>query len=322
MINAQSVTKMFGPKTAVDNVSFEVKQGEVLGFLGPNGAGKSTTMRMLTGFIPMSSGKITIDEHDIAEDPVAAKALIGYLPENAPSYPDMTVEAFLKFIADAKGLTGEDKKAAVQKAIDTCKLEKVRKQTIDTLSKGYKHRTCFAQAILNDPPVLVLDEPTDGLDPNQKRDMRDLIKEMGKNKAIIVSTHILEEVEAICTRVIIIDKGKIVFNGTPAQFKEKSSNAGFVTVHAKNVPFSDFQNAVKQLPEVKVAKEITCAHGKNCFQIIPGDMPKDANLAAIIKTLMDKNGWAFDELHTEYGRLDEAFHSLTSTDTDIKEAVK
>ena len=206
MIKAQDVQKWFGPNLAVDRVSFEVSQGEVLGFLGPNGAGKSTTMRMLTGFLPLSGGKITIGGHDIEEEPIAAKSIFGYLPENAPAYADMNVQQFLAFTAAIRGLSGQAKDDAVEKAITTCHLERVRRQSIDTLSKGYRHRTCFAQAILHDPPILMLDEPTDGLDPNQKHEMRELIKDMGKNKAIIVSTHILEEVEAICTRVIIIDR--------------------------------------------------------------------------------------------------------------------
>ena len=242
MIKAKSLTKAFGPKIAVDNVSFEVKTGEVLGFLGPNGAGKSTTMKMLTGYLPMNGGSITINGHDIAAEPIEAKASIGYLPENAPAYPDSTVEGFLNFIAEAKGLSASAKKEAVDKAIATCQLEKVRHQTIDTLSKGYKHRTCFAQAIISNPPILILDEPTDGLDPNQKHEMRNMIREMGKNKAIIVSTHIQEEVEAICTRVIIIDKGKVVFNGTPAELRSRSPEAGTVIVKTK-IPFEDFAAA-------------------------------------------------------------------------------
>ena len=211
MIKATDVQKRFGAITAVDRVSFSVEKGEVLGFLGPNGAGKSTTMRMITGFLPLSGGKITIGNCDIEEDPVGAKQLFGYLPENAPAYQDMSVIGFLNFAAAVRGLSGKAKADAVARAVKICHLESVTHQTIDTLSKGYRHRVCFAQAILHDPPVLILDEPTDGLDPNQKHEMRELIREMGRNKAIIVSTHILEEVEAICTRVIIIDKGHLVF---------------------------------------------------------------------------------------------------------------
>jgi ABC-2 type transport system ATP-binding protein len=196
-------------------VSFAVERGEVLGFLGPNGAGKSTTMRMITGFIPPTSGKVTVGGHDVAEAPLEAKRLIGYLPEAAPSYPDMTVQGFLSFAAEMRGLDGDARKRAIGRAVERCFLASVLHQSIDTLSKGYKHRTCLAQALIHDPDVLILDEPTDGLDPNQKYEMRNLIRELGKSKAIIFSTHILEEVDTACTRAIIIDRGRIVASGTP-----------------------------------------------------------------------------------------------------------
>ncbi len=308
MIKAKSLTKAFGPKIAVDNVSFEVNTGEVLGFLGPNGAGKSTTMKMLTGYLPMNGGSITINGHDIAAEPIEAKASIGYLPENAPAYPDSTVEGFLNFIAEAKGLSAAAKKEAVDKAIATCQLEKVRHQTIDTLSKGYKHRTCFAQAIISNPPILILDEPTDGLDPNQKHEMRNMIREMGKNKAIIVSTHILEEVEAICTRVIIIDKGKVVFNGTPAELRSRSPEAGTVIVKTK-VPFEDFAAAVRTLKEASKAEQRDGA-----YAVIPA--PKGTGLAAAVKALLKAKQWDFDEFYTDKGRLDEVFRAITTTETD------
>jgi len=215
MIRIENLVKAFGAKRAVDGVSFAVERGEVLGFLGPNGAGKSTTMRMITGFIPPTSGKVTVGGHDVAEDPLEAKRLIGYLPEAAPSYPDMTVLGFLAFAAEMRGLDGEARKRAIGRAVERCFLASVLHQSIDTLSKGYKHRTCLAQALIHDPDVLILDEPTDGLDPNQKYEMRNLIRELGKSKAIIFSTHILEEVDAACTRAIIIDRGRIVASGTP-----------------------------------------------------------------------------------------------------------
>jgi len=222
MIKVENLVKAFGPKLAVNDVSFTVECGEVLGFLGPNGAGKTTTMRMLTGFIPPTSGKITIGGHDVVEEPLPAKRLIGYLPENAPGYADMTVHGFLNFAAELRGLRGDARKKAVNRAVELCFLESVLYQTIDTLSKGYKHRTCLAQALIHDPEILIMDEPTDGLDPNQKYEVRNLIKRMGENKAIIFSTHILEEVEAVCSRVIIIDRGRIVANGTPQELKARS----------------------------------------------------------------------------------------------------
>ena len=196
MIKVHNLAKDFGAKRAVDGISFSVERGEVLGFLGPNGAGKSTTMRMLTGFIPPSGGTAAVGGFDVVENPIQAKRLIGYLPENAPAYTDMTVHGFLSFCAEIRGLTGEAKKKAVSRVVEMCFLENVLHQSVDTLSKGYRHRTCFAQSIIHDPDVLVLDEPTDGLDPNQKHEVRGIIRRMGEKKAIIFSTHILEEVEA------------------------------------------------------------------------------------------------------------------------------
>src|SRR3954469_7260926 len=200
MIKVQKLTKIFGPKKAVDDITFSVERGEVLGFLGPNGAGKSTTMRMITGFYPPSSGKIRGGGFDIVESPIQAKRLIGYLPENAPAYTDMTVYGFLNFAAEIRGLRGDARGRAVGRAVEMCFLEGVLHQSVETLSKGYRHRTCFAQSIIHDPEVLVLDEPTDGLDPNQKHEIRGLIRRMGEKKAIIFSTHILEEVDAVCSR--------------------------------------------------------------------------------------------------------------------------
>jgi ABC-2 type transport system ATP-binding protein len=222
MIKVENLTKAFGPKLAVNDVSFTVERGEVLGFLGPNGAGKSTTMRMVTGFIPPTSGKITVGGFDVLEDPLPARRLFGYLPENAPGYADMSVRGFLNFCAELRGFKGDARKKAVNRAVELCFLESVFHQSIDTLSKGYKHRTCLAQALIHDPDILIMDEPTDGLDPNQKYEARNLIKRMGENKAIIFSTHILEEVEAVCSRVIIIDRGRIVANGTPQELKARS----------------------------------------------------------------------------------------------------
>src|SRR5213595_2505368 len=230
MIRVQNLSKSFGPKVAVNGVSFTVERGEVLGFLGPNGAGKSTTMRMITGCIPPSAGTIRIGEFDMIEHPIPAKRLIGYLPENAPAYTDMTVFGFLNFAAELRGLRGEEKKKAIHRVVEMCFLETVLYQSVETLSKGYRHRTCFAQSIIHDPDVLVMDEPTDGLDPNQKHEVRGLIRRMGATKAIIFSTHILEEVDAVCSRAIIIDRGKIVANGTPQELRQRSDWAGAVTL--------------------------------------------------------------------------------------------
>lgn len=219
MLKVENLKKSFGSFEAVKGISFSVAKGEVLGFLGPNGAGKSTTMRMITGFIPPTSGTAVICGHDILKDPIGAKSALGYLPEAAPSYRAMTVEDFLTFIAKARGFSGAAVKERVAAVIEKARLANVAKQTIDTLSKGYRQRTCFAQAILHDPQVLIMDEPTDGLDPNQKFVVREMIKEMAKEKAIIISTHILEEVDAVCTRAIIIAQGEVKADGTPEKLR-------------------------------------------------------------------------------------------------------
>jgi ABC-2 type transport system ATP-binding protein len=215
MIDVKGLVKTYGTKRAVDRVSFSVRQGDILGFLGPNGAGKSTTMKMITGFLSPNEGTALVDGIDVTKDPVGVKRRLGYLPENSPAYPEMTVEEFLRFIAEVRGFRRNgDREAQVERAISLTHLAAVRKQSIETLSKGFKQRVGFAQALLHDPPVLILDEPTDGLDPNQKLEVRSLIKSMATAKTIVMSTHILEEVEAICTRVIIISRGKV---GPPAR---------------------------------------------------------------------------------------------------------
>jgi ABC-2 type transport system ATP-binding protein len=221
MIEAKNLTKDYGTNRAANNVSFKVEKGDILGFLGPNGAGKSTTMKMLTGFIPPTEGTGSIGGHDIKEEPLEAKKLFGYLPESGPLYQEMTVIEFLSFIADMRGYGDKEAKAKVlDRALKVCHLLEVKNQTIETLSKGYRQRVGLAQAVLHDPPCLVLDEPTDGLDPNQKREVRKLIASMAKDKAIILSTHILEEVDAMCNRVIIITKGKVIVDSTPQKLKE------------------------------------------------------------------------------------------------------
>ena len=315
MINVENLTKIFGTKRAVDGVSFTVARGEVLGFLGPNGAGKSTTMRMLTGFLPPTSGKVTVGGFDITENPIPAKKLLGYLPESAPAYTDMTVHGFLDFAAEIRGLRGDAKKAAISRVVELCFLNTVLHQNVDTLSKGYRHRTCFAQSIIHDPQILVLDEPTDGLDPNQKHEIRQLIRKMGETKAIIFSTHILEEVDAVCSRAIIIDRGAIVANGTPAELRRKSEWAGAVTLRIQGVAAGAVQEKLNQLRSAK--KISTATDGNRVTVTVFPRMAGDGDLTR--EVIAATSGWPVEELRTEEGRLDEVFRSITMPDTAGKE---
>ena len=311
MIKVENLTKLFGTKRAVDGVSFSVERGEVLGFLGPNGAGKSTTMRMITGFFPPSSGKITVGGFDILENPIPAKKLIGYLPENAPAYTDMTVHGFLDFTAEIRGLRGDAKKSALNRVVDLCFLQSVLHQNVDTLSKGYRHRACFAQSIIHDPDILVLDEPTDGLDPNQKHEIRQLIRQMGEKKVIIFSTHILEEVDAVCTRAMIIDRGKMVANGTPAELRRKSEWAGAVSLRVNGMAANVVQ---EKLNHLRAAKKVTATAAGN--RVTATVFPRTAGDGDLTREVIAAtNGWMVEELRTEEGRLDEVFRSLTMPDT-------
>ena len=307
MINIENLCKTFGHNKAVDGLSFTVERGEVLGFLGPNGAGKSTTMRMITGFLPPSAGRVSIGDYDVAKSPLQAKRLMGYLPENAACYSDMSVHGFLSFVAEMRGLGGDAKRRAVQRVAERCFLGSVLQQQIDTLSKGYKHRTCLAQALIHDPEVLVMDEPTDGLDPNQKHELRSLIREMGRTKAVIFSTHILEEVDAACTRAIIIDRGRIVANGTPAELKNLSDLAGAVTLAAQG---ADAHKLAALAPAGRVEPL-----GAGGIRVYPRDRGASAALVNAITELVAHEGWKIEALRTEEGHLDEVFRRLTLPDT-------
>jgi ABC-2 type transport system ATP-binding protein len=319
MIRVQNLSKSFGQKVAVNNISFSVERGEVLGFLGPNGAGKSTTMRMITGFIPPTAGTITVGGFNMVENPLAAKRLIGYLPENAPAYTDMTVYGFLGFCAELRGLRKDDKKKAVHRVVEMCFLESVLHQSVDTLSKGYRHRTCFAQSIIHDADVLILDEPTDGLDPNQKHEVRNLIKRMGEKKAIVFSTHILEEVEAACTKALIIDRGRIVANGTPQELKGKSDVAGAVSVRVLGVSHEIVKAKLGQISNARKATIVKEDSASVWARVYPQGANRDGHLARSVAELSVKEGWKIEELHTEEGRLDEVFRSITLPDTAKEE---
>ena len=224
LVEVKALSKRFGAITAVDGVSFTVARGDVLGFLGPNGSGKTTTMRMITGFLPPSAGTAVVCGHDVRENPVAVKRKVGYLPEGAPLYGEMTPATFLDFIAAARGLSGAEKQKSIDQAVDRLALFEILDQRIETLSKGFKRRVGIAQAILHDPEVLILDEPTDGLDPNQKHEVRTLIDDMSGDKAIVISTHILEEVDSVCNRAIIIARGHVVADSTPAELCTRAAS--------------------------------------------------------------------------------------------------
>ena len=315
MIKVENLVKNFGPKLAVNDVTFTVERGEVLGFLGPNGAGKSTTMRMVTGFIPPTSGRITVGGHDMLENPIPAKRLIGYLPENAPSYADMTVQGFLGFAAEMRGMTGETKKKAVNRAVEMCMLDNVLNQTIDTLSKGYRHRTCLAQSIIHDPEILIMDEPTDGLDPNQKHEVRNLIKRMGANKAIIFSTHILEEVDAACSRVLIIDRGRIVANGTPDELRHRSQLAGAVSLVIADVSAAELGEKLAAIPLVSRVETISESANQSIVRAYPRDPVQKPELVRAVLELVAQQRWKIEDLRTEEGHFDEVFRSITLPDT-------
>ncbi|MDM8565029.1 ABC transporter ATP-binding protein [Candidatus Halobeggiatoa sp. HSG11] len=311
IIDIKNLCKQFDSLTAVDNISFQVKKGEVLGFLGPNGAGKSTTMKMVTGFLSPTSGTVTVDGFDIVQNPLAVKQRIGYLPEGAPAYPDMTPASFLDFIAQIRGLSGKDKSNRIADTITRVNLENVLHQPIETLSKGFKRRVGLAQAILHDPEVLILDEPTDGLDPNQKYEVRSLIKNMAQEKVIILSTHILEEVHAVCSRAIIIADGKILADGTPAELEAKSKyhNAVKISLRAESNQADSIRQALLKLPNVNKLETLTETSSYLSYQIFP---KQNKSVIGEISQQARKKQWKVEELHVERGRLDEVFRSVTT----------
>ena len=307
MIKTENLTKRYESLTAVDDVTFTVSPGEVLGFLGPNGAGKTTTMRMLAGFITPTAGKASICGHDVESDPLAAKASLGYLPEGAPSYGEMTVRRFLDFIADVRQLEGTRRKERLDHVIDRLQLGKVLEQTIETLSKGFRRRVGLAQAIIHDPPVLILDEPTDGLDPNQKHEVRTLINDMARDKIIVISTHILEEVDAVCTRAIIIARGRIVADDSPAKLAVKSRYYNAVSVQLDQPDkLVALRTALAALPSVA---EVEMSEREGRVTALPR---AGATILPAVAELAAAQGFKLKELHLESGRLDEVFRSITN----------
>lgn len=308
MLEVRHLTKYFNKKLAVDDISFAVEKGEVLGFLGPNGAGKSTTMRMITGYYPPSAGTVVIGGNDILDSPIAAQRKIGYLPENAPTYKEMTVIGFLDFIARVRGYSGKAKTRQIDKTIERCFLSEVRFQTIDTLSKGYNQRVCFAQCLLHDPEYLIMDEPTDGLDPNQKYEVRAMIREMAKDKTIMLSTHNLEEVDAICSRVIIIAEGRLLADDTPEGLKNRSAVHGAVRFTVKGAENESILKDVKGLSTVRSA-EVIKDTGSHSIRAYPKD-PRICPAQEIIRCFKIKD-LPVESLVVEEGRLDDVFRSIT-----------
>lgn len=301
MIEINNLSKYFGQFCAVDNLSFTIKKGEVVGFLGPNGAGKSTTMKMLTGFLPASTGSIEIAGLDIAKDNLAIRKILGYLPEGAPAYDDMTVWQFLNFIADIRGLTAQNKQLSLAKVITDVELEAVLDKPIETLSKGFKRRVGLAQAILHDPKVLILDEPTDGLDPNQKHQVRQLIQNLAQDKIVIVSTHILEEVTAVCNRAIIIAQGRKIFDGTPQQLQAMSCHH-----HSVTIELSQFVADIEPLQQLEQVERVETKAGR--IHVTPKQ--GQAIFEAVFQTVQQLN-WPVKAIYHEQGRLDDVFRQLT-----------
>jgi ABC-2 type transport system ATP-binding protein len=311
MIEIEGLTKHFGPLTAVAGIDLKVSKGEVLGFLGPNGAGKSTTMKMITGFLSPSSGRVRVRGFDVETQTLSAQKEIGYLPEGAPAYGDMTPRQFLAFIADVRGYSGAEGKTRIAACVEKTELDHVLDQPIETLSKGFKRRVGLAQAILHDPPVLIMDEPTDGLDPNQKHAVRKLLRAMAPEKAIIVSTHLLEEVEAICTRAVIIDRGRVVADGTPGQLLARSRHHNAVTLALPTAQAAPASARLKSLSAVADVEQTPRGSGSVELTAFPKN---GALLIEDVSALAVAEKWDVQELYAEAGRLDEVFRAVTTHD--------
>ncbi len=307
MIEVKGLVKRFGSLRAVDDLSFKVVQGEILGFLGPNGAGKSTTMKLITGFLTPDAGEVSIYGHDIEADTIDAQRQIGYLPEGAPCYEEMTPPDFLDFIAQARGIPAAERPAAVRRVVETMSLGSVLNQRIETLSKGFKRRVGLAQAIIHDPKVLILDEPTDGLDPNQKHQVREMIRGLSRDKIVIISTHILEEVTAVCTRAIIIASGALVSDSTPSELEAQSKYHGAVTVRLAD-PGKDLAALNEAMHGVASAGGFA-TEDDGSFVAFPADGA--TSLLADVNGVLQSNNIAVSSVQVERGRLDEVFRNVT-----------
>jgi ABC-2 type transport system ATP-binding protein len=308
MIALSHLTKRFGPLTAVDGIDLSVNKGEVLGFLGPNGAGKSTTMKMVTGFLSPTEGLATVDGIDVTRDPVGVKQRIGYLPEGAPCYGDMTPRGFLNFIADIRNLSGIARNASIDQVIERVEITDVMDQPIETLSKGFKRRVGLAQAILHNPPVLILDEPTDGLDPNQKHQVRTLIQQMASDKAVIISTHILEEVEAVCTRAVIIARGKLLADGTPEDLLKRSPLHNAVEIKVSPAAADAITKDLASLTSVGQVERSTSIDAQILLSVTS---KTGAPIAPEVAAMLKEKGHEVSDLKTEKGALDAVFREIT-----------
>ena len=308
MIELDRLTKRFGALIAVDDVTMTVARGEVLGFLGPNGAGKSTTMKIVAGFLEPTSGSATVCGHNIMAEPVAVKRSIGYLPEGAPTYGDMTPASYLGFIAEIRGFDGAEKRKRVDNAVEKLGLERVLRQPIETLSKGYKRRVGFAQAILHDPEVLIMDEPTDGLDPNQKRQVRTLILEMASDKAIVISTHILEEVDAVCNRVVMIAGGRLLADGTPDSMRARARDHNALLLCVAPDRMQSARDRMQSIDGVETVEMVTRRDGTVLLRAPAIARAKKAEILAALGT----EGIAVEELINEVGKLDDVFYDITA----------
>ncbi len=309
MLDIQHLTKRFGGFAAVDDVTFAADRGEVLGFLGPNGAGKTTTMRMIVGFLAASSGRAIVCGHDVTEEPFEVKRLVGYLPEGAPLYEDMTPIGLLNFVASVRGLSGGTRRAAIGRAVEQLQLDEVLAQPIGTLSKGFKRRVGFAQAILHDPDVLILDEPTDGLDPNQKHEVRALIERMAEGKVIVISTHLLEEVDAVCSRAVIIARGRLVFDGTPEMLQAKSELHNAVRVQ---VAPAAAETCRINLAGLEGVARVDLAMGGDGIARLVAVPSEGRSIVEAVSARLQAKGIAIEELTVERGRLDEVFRRITT----------
>ena len=309
MIVVDALSKKFGQFQAVDEISFEVQRGEVVGFLGPNGAGKSTTMKMLTCYLPPTSGNAEVNGFSINSQRLQVQEQIGYLPESAPSYNEMQVEEFLSFIGEVRGYTGSELRRRVGRVLELTSLQEARKQIIDTLSKGFRQRTCLAQALIHDPPVLILDEPTDGLDPNQKHEVRELIRRMSEERTILVSTHILEEVEAVCTRALIISEGRLVGLGTPDELLSQSIYRNAITLSVSGVNAETLLEDLNGLEQVYSVERLEdMPNGAITVRVFPKDRE---SISSELEKFLKKKKMSIEQFFVERGRLDEVFRKLT-----------